>query len=157
MKNIITILLIVFISGVGFSKTPPWADKSSDKYFYYGVGMSFKKKAPKSHSKQTGEKYMNDYVEEARKKAIKNLVENVSGVIVSGSYDDPEIVLQNTRIRNLEVHEFKEYNVEYWVAVRISKEVVEQIRKEVKLENARRNLKDGKRELKKSSFDEEFK
>lgn len=157
MKKILMVLIVLSISGVGFAKTPPWADKTSDKYFYYGVGMSFKKKAPKAHSKQTGEKYMNDYVEEARKKAIRSLAENVSGVIVSGDYDNPDVLMQNTRLRGLEVHEFKEYNVEYWVSVRIPKKVVEEIKKEIKIEKARNSLKEGKREMKKSSFDEEFK
>jgi len=157
MKKILIVLVILMVGADGFPKTPPWADKTSDKHFYYGVGMSFKKKAPKSHSKQTGEKYMNDYVEEARKKAIKNLAENISGVVVSGDYDNPDIIMENTRLRGLEVYEFKEYAVEYWVSVRIPKTIVEEMKKELKIEKARKNLKDGKKEMKKSSFDEEFK
>lgn len=100
---------------------------------------------------------MNDYVEEARKKAIKNLAENISGVVVSGDYDNPDIIMENTRLRGLEVYEFKEYAVEYWVSVRIPKTIVEEMKKELKIEKARKNLKDGKKEMKKSSFDEEFK
>jgi len=156
MKNILTIIL-VFVTLTGISRTPPWADKTSDKYFYYGVGMSFKKKAPRSHFKQTGEKYMNDYVEEARKKAIKNLAENVAGITVSGTHDDAEILLNNAKLRNLEIYKFKEYNVEYWVSVRIPKKVVEEIRKEARIDKARKNLKEGKKDFKKNAFDEEFK
>ncbi|MDA3868191.1 MAG: hypothetical protein PF489_15775 [Salinivirgaceae bacterium] len=157
MNRIIIIGILVMMFSGSYAKTPPWADLSVDKHFYYGVGMSFKKKAPRSHFKQTGEKYMNDYVEEARKKAIKNLAENISGVVVSGSTDDPEMLITNTRLRSLDVYKIKEYNVEYWVAVRIPKEVVEEIRKEMRLEKARNNLKGGKKEMKKNAFDEEFK
>jgi hypothetical protein len=132
-------------------------EKTSDNYFYYGVGMSFKKKAPRSHYKQTGERYMNDYVEEARKKAIKHLAENISGVVVSGSHDDPDMMINNARLRGLDVYKFKDYDVEYWVSVRIPKEVVEEIRKEIKLEKARKNLREGKKDMKKNAFDEEFK
>jgi hypothetical protein len=153
------ILIVVFVLStvISTAKTPPWAKKTSDNYFYYGVGMSFKKKAPRSHYKQTGERYMNDYVEEARKKAIKHLAENISGVVVSGSHDDPDMMINNARLRGLDVYKFKDYDVEYWVSVRIPKEVVEEIRKEIKLEKARKNLREGKKDMKKNAFDEEFK
>jgi hypothetical protein len=156
MRKILTVLFIL-ITVFGTAKTPPWANKTSDKDFYYGVGMSFKKKAPRSHYKQTGERYMNDYVEEARKKAIKHLAETISGVTVSGSHDEPDMMINNTRLRNLDVYKFKDYDVEYWVSVRIPREVVEEIKKEIKLEKARKNLKGGKKDLKKNAFDEEFK
>ncbi len=156
MKKILIIAMVLFTIQ-GLAKTPPWADKTSDKHFYYGVGMSFKKKAPRSHFKQTGERYMNDYVEEARKKAIKNLAENVAGVLVSGTHSDSEVLLNNARLRNLDIYKIKEYNVEYWVSVRIPKEVVEEIEKEMRLKRARKNLKGGKKDMKKNAFDEEFK
>lgn len=156
MKKLFTIILVL-ITIAGISRTPPWADKTSDKHYYYGVGMSFKKKAPRSHFKQTGEKYMNDYVEEARKKAIKNLAENVAGVVVSGSHQDAEVLVKETELRNLEIYKFKEYRVEYWVSVRISKKVVEKIRKEKRIKRARKNLREGKKDMKENAFDEEFK
>lgn len=156
MRKVLIGIFILFTI-VSTAKTPPWANKTSDKDFFYGVGMSFKKKAPRSHYKQTGERYMNDYVEEARKKAIKHLAETISGVNVSGSHDDPDIMINNTRLRSLDVYKFKDYDVEYWVSVRIPKKVVEEIRKEIKLEKARNNLRGGKKDLKKNAFDEEFK
>src|SRR6056297_756426 len=142
MKKVFVIVMVL-LTIQGLAKTPPWADKTSDKHFYYGVGMSFKKKAPRSHFKQTGERYMNDYVEEARKKAIKNLAENVAGVVVSGTHNDAELLINNTRLRNLDIYKIKEYNVEYWVSVRIPKDVVEEIEKEMRLKRARKNLKGG--------------
>lgn len=156
MKKII-LILIVFIAYTADGKTPPWANKKTDKDFFYGAGMSFKKKAPRSHYKQTGERYMNDYVEEARKKAIKNLAENIMGVTVSGEHNDADVMINNARLRNLEVYKVKEYSNEYWVSVRIPITVVEEIRKQQKLDKARNNLKGGKKDLKKNAFDEEFK
>lgn len=156
MKFLLTIIILSF-SFIGVSRTPPWADKTVDKHYYYGVGMSFKKKAPRSHYKQTGEKYMNDYVEEARKKAIKNLVENVGGVTVSGSHNNASVFINHTQIKQLEIYKFKEYRQEYWVSVRVSKKVIEEIRKEKKVKRARKNLREGKKEMKENAFDEEFK
>lgn len=156
MKNYIVIVILLFSVSL-FGKNPPWANKKTDKRFYYGVGMSFKKKASRAHYKSTGERYMNNFIQEARKNAIKNLAENISGVTVSGSDDQAMINLVKTKLQNVEIYKRKEYSKQYWIAVRISKVQVEEIRKQQRMDKARKDLKSGKKDMKKNAFDEEFK
>ncbi len=161
MKNflitttIITCALVLNLSS--YADAPSWADKKADKTYVYGVGMSFKNKNPKVVYKQTAERYSNDYVEDARRKALKNLAEAVSGVNISGEDISPEFEIEPTRLKGFEVYKIYETSHEYWISFRLSHEQAEKIRQEIRVDKARQNLKEGKRDLKKSAFDEEFK
>ncbi|HON18512.1 MAG TPA: hypothetical protein PK990_05005 [Salinivirgaceae bacterium] len=155
-----TLLLFIGVLTIGassYADAPSWADKRADKNYVYGVGMSFKNKNPKVVYKQTAERYSNDYVEDARRKALKNLAEAVSGVNISGNDISPEFEIEPTRLKGFEVYQIYENSHEYWISFRLSHDQAEKIRQEIRVEKARKNLKEGKKELKESAFDEEFK
>ncbi len=153
----LTMATIAFVSSMALADAPSWADKKADKNYVYGVGMCFKNITPKAVYRQTGERYSNDYTEDARKKALKNLAEVVSGINVSGEDTEPEFEIEPTRIKGFEVYKIYETKHEYWISFRLSHEQAEKVRTEIRVEKARQNLKEGKKELKKTAFDEEFK
>jgi len=153
---LLTGIIFIISTTVSLAKAPSWADKKADKEFVYGVGMAFKNKNPKTVYRQTSERYTNDYVEDARQKALKNLAEAISGVNISGDSVNPEFDIEPTRLKGFDIYKIEETKYEYWICVRLSHENAEKMRAEIKVEKARKNLKEGKKELKKTAFDEEF-
>ena len=156
-KLLLTGILFVISTTISLAEAPSWADKKADNKYVYGVGMAFKNKNPKAVYRQTSERYSNDYVEDARRKAIKNLAEAISGVNLSGNDISPEFEIEPTRLKSFDIYKIHETKHEYWIAVRLSHENAEKIRTEIRVEKARKNLKEGKKDLKSSAFDEEFK
>ena len=141
---IVIFLQIFLVSGV-FANAPSWANVKSDKNFVYGVGMSHKNINPKAVKKQTGVPYGNDYVEDAREKALKNLAETVCG----GKAD-------TKHIKGFEVYKIYETKDEYWISFRLTHEMADKARKECKMENANEDLKDSRDDFRKSVFDDDF-
>lgn len=136
--------------------TPRWADKKSDKTYIYGIGMSFKNKTPKAIYHQTSERYTTDYVEEARREALKNLAQAAMGANVSGSGKAAELDIEPTRISGFDIYEVYESRDEYWIALRMTHEQAEKLRGDLRMDRARASLKSGKQEFRKSVFEKEL-
>lgn len=140
------LVLAVFIVTTVYAGNPPWADKKADQFFIYGVGMALKQKAPKDVYKRTGQKYMNDYVQEAKDKALKDLVKKIAGDM---KIDSPYLAGHDA---------YKEYesNDEYWYSYRMPRKVAEEIAKKIKFDKAKKDMDDGKKDFEKI-FDKEIK
>lgn len=140
------LVLAVLIFTTAYAGNPPWSDKKADQFFIYGVGMAFKQKASKKVYKQTGKKYLNDYMQEAKDKALKDLVKKIAGDMKT---DSPYLTGFDT---------YKEYESgsEYWFSYRMPRKVAEEIAKKLKFERGKKDLDEGKKDFEKV-FDKEFK
>lgn len=144
MKKFVLILGLAIVT-TAYAGNPPWSDKKADQFFIYGVGMAMKQKAPKDVYKRTGKKYMNDYVQEAKDKALKDLVKKISG---SMTIDSPYLTGYST-------YKDSETSTEYWYSYRMPRKVAEEIAKKMKFDRAKDDMDKGKKDFEKI-FDKEF-
>jgi len=144
MKKL-TLILALFIMCSVYAGNPPWADKKADQHFIYGVGMAFKQKAPRDVYKRTGKKYMNDYVQEAKDKALKDLVKKISG----------NMTIDSPYLTGFDVYKDHETKSEYWYSYRMPRKVAQKIAKKIRFDNSKDGLDKSKKDFEKT-FDKEF-